>query len=100
MTRYAPVGARFWNIPLFSVRYGEKQQKTLEPLIYLRVQTFFHKTFRVYHVYHKFRLGYMCQITVIFGTLKMEFFKLISLHQTIILETLTSFKMASTLGQK
>ena len=34
------------------------------------VQTFFHKTFRVYHVYHKFISGYMCQIPVIFGTLK------------------------------
>ena len=26
----------------------------------LRVQTVFHKLFQVYHVYRKFKLGYMC----------------------------------------
>ena len=36
---------------------------------YLRVQMFSHKTFRFFHVYCNFTLGYMCQITVIFGTL-------------------------------
>ena len=35
-------------------------------------ETFFHKTFRVYHVYCNFILGYMCRTTVIFGTLKDE----------------------------
>ena len=35
----------------------------------LRVQTFFRKTFRVYHVYCKFILGYMCWI---FGRFKND----------------------------
>ena len=37
---------------------------------HLRVRTFSHKTFQVYHVYCNFILCYMCRITVIFGTLK------------------------------
>ena len=30
----------------------------------------FHKTVGVCHVYCNFKLGYMCRVTVIFGTLK------------------------------
>ena len=37
---------------------------------YLRVPTFFHQTFGVYHVYCNFILGYICRITLNFGTLK------------------------------
>ena len=36
----------------------------------LRVQAVFHKTVRVCHIYCNFKLGFMCRITVIFGTLK------------------------------
>ena len=36
----------------------------------LRVRTFFHQSFQVYHVYCNFFLGYICPITVNFGTLK------------------------------
>ena len=36
----------------------------------LRVRAFFHKTVRVCHVYCNFKIGFTCQITVIFGTLK------------------------------
>ena len=36
----------------------------------LRVRAFFHKTVRVCHVYCNFKIGFMCRITVIFGTLK------------------------------
>ena len=36
----------------------------------LRVRTVFHKTVQVCHVYCNFKLGFTCQITVIFGTLK------------------------------
>ena len=36
----------------------------------LRVRAVFHKTVRVCHVYSNFKLGFMCRITVIFGTLK------------------------------
>ena len=36
----------------------------------LRVRAFFHKTVRVYHVYCNFKIGFVCRITVIFGTLK------------------------------
>ena len=39
---------------------------------FLRVQAFFHNAFRIYHVYRKFIIGYMCRITVIFSTLKDE----------------------------
>ena len=38
----------------------------------LRVRAFFHKTFRVWHVYYNFKIGFTCRITVIFGTLKDE----------------------------
>ena len=38
--------------------------------IVLRVRTFFHQAFQVYHVYCKFILDYICRITVSFGTLK------------------------------
>ena len=37
---------------------------------HLRVRAVFHKTVRVCHVYHNFKLGFTCRITVIFGTLK------------------------------
>ena len=37
---------------------------------FLRVRAFFHKTVRVCHVYCNFKIGFMCRITVIFGTLK------------------------------
>ena len=37
---------------------------------YLRVRTFFHETVQVCHVYCNFKIGFTCQITVIFGTLK------------------------------
>ena len=36
----------------------------------LRVRAVFHKTFWVCHVYCNFKLGFTCQITIIFGTLK------------------------------
>ena len=36
----------------------------------LRVRAFFHKTVRVCYVYCNFKIGFTCQITVIFGTLK------------------------------
>ena len=38
----------------------------------LRVRTFSHQTFRDYHVYCNFILGYICWIAVNFGTLKYE----------------------------
>ena len=38
----------------------------------LRVRAVFHKTVRVCHVYCNFKIGFTCQITVIFGTLKDE----------------------------
>ena len=37
---------------------------------WLKVRGVFHKTVRVCHVYCNFKLGFMCWITVIFGTLK------------------------------
>ena len=36
----------------------------------LRVRAVFHKTVRVRHVYCNFKIGFTCQITVIFGTQK------------------------------
>ena len=42
----------------------------LEKYIYLWVRAFFHKTFRVYHVYCNFILSYTCRILLIFGTPK------------------------------
>ena len=36
----------------------------------LRVRAVFHKTVRVCHVYCNFKVGFTCQITVIFGPLK------------------------------
>ena len=36
----------------------------------LRVRAVFHKTVWVCHVYYNFKIGFTCQITVIFGTLK------------------------------
>ena len=36
----------------------------------LRVRAVFHKTVWVCHVYCNFKIGFTCQITVIFGTLK------------------------------
>ena len=36
----------------------------------LRVRAFSHKTVFVYHVYSNFKLGYMCRITLTFGTRK------------------------------
>ena len=38
----------------------------------LRVRAFFHKTFRVCHVYCNFIIGFTCRIAIIFGTLKDE----------------------------
>ena len=38
----------------------------------LRVRTILHQTFQVYHVYCSFIVGYICQITVNFETLKDE----------------------------
>ena len=38
--------------------------------VLLRVQAFFHKTVRVYHVYSSFKIGFTCRITVNFRTLK------------------------------
>ena len=32
----------------------------------------FHKTFRVWHVYYNFKIGFTCRITIVFGTLKDE----------------------------
>ena len=49
----------------------------------VHVRAFSHKTFWVYHVYSNFILGYMCRITVIFGTVK-DGSLLIFLHQTIV----------------
>ena len=40
--------------------------------VMLRVRTFFHQTFRVYHVYLNFILGCICRITVHLVTLKDE----------------------------
>ena len=37
---------------------------------HLRVRAFFHKIVRVCHVYCNFKIGFMCRITIIFGTLK------------------------------
>ena len=37
---------------------------------HLRVRAFFHKTFRVCHVYCNFKIGFTCRNSVIFGTLK------------------------------
>ena len=36
----------------------------------LRVRAVFHKTVTVCHVYCNFKIGFTCQISVIFGTLK------------------------------
>ena len=36
----------------------------------VKVRAFFHKTVWVCHVYCNFKIGFTCQITVIFGTLK------------------------------
>ena len=38
----------------------------------LRVRTFEHQTFQIYHVYSNFLIGYICRITVNFGALKDE----------------------------
>ena len=38
---------------------------------YLRVRAVFYKTLWVCHVYCNFKIGFTCQITVIFGTLKV-----------------------------
>ena len=38
--------------------------------INLRVRAVFHKTVQVCHVYCNFKIGFTCQITIIFGTLK------------------------------
>ena len=45
-------------------------RKEISQGIYLRVPTFFHQTFQVYHVYCNFILPYICRITENFGTLK------------------------------
>ena len=45
-------------------------QSTSPHDIDLRVRTFFHQTFQVCHVYCKFIPGYICRITLNFGTLK------------------------------
>ena len=39
-------------------------------VIRLRIRAVFHKTVQECHVYCNFKLGFMCRITVIFGTLK------------------------------
>ena len=45
-------------------------KSNFEVNLLLRVRAFFHKTVRVCHVYSNFKIGFTCQITVIFGTLK------------------------------
>ena len=55
--------------------------------------------FQVYHVNCNFMLGQRCLVTVIFGALKDENLFIITLHQTIVLATETSFKMPLTLCQ-
>ena len=52
---------------LFCLNLEHKENMQL-----LRVRAFFHKTVRVCHVYCNFKIGFMCRITVIFGTLKDE----------------------------
>ena len=54
-----------------NVRKAIKLQALTNPIMtILRVRTFSNKTFRVYHVYSNFILGYICRITVIFGAMK------------------------------
>ena len=61
----------------------------------LRVRAFSHKTFRVYYVQGNLRLGYLRQITVIYGTLKDESLLIDILHQLVVFAAETSSKMAS-----
>ena len=42
----------------------------IRPFPFLRVRTFLHQTFQVYHVYCNFILGYICRIAVNVGTMK------------------------------
>ena len=69
--------------------------------VFLRVPAFFKKTFRVYHVYCNFILGYVCRSTVKFRSLKGGSLLINILHQTIIVfATETSSIMALTLCLK
>ena len=52
------------------VRLLKNKGLSFNRLASLRVRAFFHKTVRVCHVYCKFKIGFTCRITVIFGTLK------------------------------
>ena len=49
---------------------GKEEMLNQQIVVALRVRAFFHKTVRVCHVYCNFKIGFTCQITVIFGTLK------------------------------
>ena len=42
----------------------------INSIIHLRVRAVFQKTVQVCHIYCNFKVGFMCRITVIFGTLK------------------------------
>ena len=64
------------NFIFLFVKVYNMLSRNNENLIYtmyffcLRVRAVFHKTFRVCHVYCNFKVGFTCQITIIFGTLK------------------------------
>ena len=66
----------------------------------LRVRTFFHQIFQGYHVYCNFILGYICRITVNFGTLKDGSLLINIFASNNFLVTGISSKMASTHCQK
>ena len=51
-------------------RRGLNLLSTQKQTTLLRVRTFLHQTFQVYHVYSNFIPGYICRIILNFGTLK------------------------------
>ena len=67
-------GSSFWPVFMFYclLIWGTKGHSWFRVGngVALRVQAFWHKIFWVYLVYCNFILGYMCWITLIFGTLK------------------------------
>ena len=58
-----------YDFPFFIYNY-QLLSTNISYKSYLRVRAFFHKTVPVCHVWCNFNIGFMCRITVIFGTLK------------------------------
>ena len=83
----------FHNAPRLGFKtWRDSKMAAATDFALLRVQTFLRKTFQVYHVYWKFTLGYICRITVKFGTLKDGSLLNDIFHQTIVLATETLLK--------